>query len=178
MDFRLLLLVLVAAPVGAADVRVLNMGDACAGVEAKEAALGSKTVSWEGTPREYAHAFEVSEFGRDVVVMYWCQKGRLFTGNYRFPWEELNAAATSFRSVHDHLLEMYGTPFLDSSPWHVRDAAQPAIIASQPSQYMSEWRTSRVLAHLMIAHDRRDDGSLGWRVWLVIGPPGMQMKPK
>jgi hypothetical protein len=171
MDYRLLLLAILAAPVGASDVRTLDIGDVCAGVEVKEAALGSKEISWHQTPRKLAHAFQVHEFNRDVVLAYFCKDGRLFTGNYYLPFEGLDDSAKSFREVHDHLLAMYGAPFLDSSPWHIRDSTQPAIIASGPSQYMTEWRASRILAHLMIARNRKDDGELGWQVTLIVGRP-------
>jgi hypothetical protein len=178
MKSCLVLLLIIAARADAADFRVLNIGDACVGVEAKEAALGSKAVPRNDTPRTVAYAFEAKEFGRDLVVLYLCSEGRLYSGNYRLPLEELDDAVKSFRSVHDELSEKYGTPFLDSSPWHVRDVTQPAIISSQPSEYSTDWKTPRVYAHLMIVQGRQPNGSLGgWKVALVIGPPGPKIKP-
>jgi hypothetical protein len=173
MNYGLLLIALMTAPVSAADVRVLNIGDACAGVEAKEAALGSKPVRLPQTPPGIAYRFQAQDFDRDFELMYLCPNGHLSTATYFFQYELLDEAAKSFRSVHDRLMNTYGTPFLDSSPWHVRDLAQPAIISSDPSRYFAEWRTARVLAHLSIAPRRKNDGNLGrgWRVALVIGPP-------
>lgn len=178
LKYCLFILAVLAARADAADFRVLNIGDACAGVEAKEAALGSKAIPRNDTPRAYALAFEAKEFGRDLVVLYLCNEGRLSSGTYRLPLEELDNAVKSFRNIHDQLLERYGTPLLDSSPWHVRDATQPATISSQPSEYSTDWSTPRVFAHLMIGHGRKPNGSLGgWKVALVIGPPGPQIKP-
>src|SRR5580658_7401821 len=101
MKSYLLLLVILAARADAADFRVLNIGDACVGVEAKEAALGSKSVPRNDTPRTVAHAFEAKEFGRDLVVLYLCDEGRLYSGNYRLPLEGLEDAVKSFRNLHD-----------------------------------------------------------------------------
>ncbi|MGC1458179.1 MAG: hypothetical protein WA825_07875 [Steroidobacteraceae bacterium] len=178
MKYCLLLLIVFAARADAADFRVLNIGDACVGLEAKEAALGSKAIPRNGTPNTVTNAFEAKEFGRDVVVLYLCNEGRLNTGNYRLPLEDLNDAVKSFRNVHDQLLRKYGTSFLDSSPWHVRDVTQPAIISSQPNEYYTEWRTPRLLAHLMIVQGRQPNGSIGgWTVSLFIVPPAPQLKP-
>ena len=161
------LLALLTATVNASDVRVLNIGDSCADVEAKEAALGSKPIPWGRISGASAHAFKVRDFDGDVELMYLCYDDKLFTGNYVWRFELLDNAANSFRSVHDQLVRAYGTPFLDTPPWHVRDRAQPAIITSEPSAYATDWRTSRIHAHLMIVRNR---GDIGWHVTLVIGP--------
>ena len=169
MKYCLLLLGFLAVRADAADFRVLNFGDACAEVEAKEVALGSKVMPRNDTPRTVAAAFEAQEFGRNLVVLYSCKEGRFYSGNYQLPLEELDDAVRSFREVHDQLLEKYGTPLLDSSPWHEREVTQPATISSQPSKCSTDWRTPRVWAHLMIVRGLQRNGSIGgWQVSLFI----------
>jgi hypothetical protein len=82
VKYHLLVIALLPAAAGAADVRALNIGDSCAHVEAKEAALGSKPIPWGRISAASAHAFKVRDFDGDVELMYLCYDDKPFTGNY------------------------------------------------------------------------------------------------
>jgi hypothetical protein len=87
-------MIVIAAPVSAADFRTLNFGAPCDGARAREQARGSVSIPWKRVEGSDAYAFRGSDFGRDLTVMYLCSKGTLFSGNYFFRVEQLGNLCT------------------------------------------------------------------------------------
>lgn len=169
MLLRFIALALLSAPVAAADFRTLNFGDSCADVEGKERALGAVAVPWKQISGADIYAFKIREYDRDLVMTYFCPKGKFFTGNYSYPIEQLDDAVKSYRGAYDWLISTYGAPFLDASPWQVgADSKESGRIASDPKKYMTDWRTARLSITMMIAPNLPAEPP-GWRVFIVVG---------
>ena len=148
-----------------ADFRVLDFGRSCTSVREREEGLGSKQIAWNPSGAEFL-AFEAQEFDRQVSILYFCPKGSLFTGNYFFPLEDLDAALRSLRAVYDNLNSLHGRPFLDSTPWE--KYADPRFVMADPRKYTVTWRASRIRTTISLApgHDRSDST---WQVFVVLG---------
>jgi hypothetical protein len=108
-------LFIAAAPVVAADYRGANFGDDCARVQAQEKARGSSAIPWKQMSGADIYAFQVRENDRDLVMTYFCPKGKLFTVNYSFPTEKLETALQSYRAALDWLSSMFGAPDPETS---------------------------------------------------------------
>jgi len=119
MLLRYVALVLLSAPVGAADFRTLDIGDSCASVQAREKARGSIAIPWKQLSGADTYAFRGHDHGRDLTLTYFCPKGALFSGNYYFPVEQLEVAVNTYHAAYDVMVASYGTPFTDNSPWQV-----------------------------------------------------------
>jgi hypothetical protein len=130
-------------------------------------------MPWRGGAGADIYAFTGREFDRDLFFSYFCMHGELFTGNYSFPIETLQQAADSYRDVHARLLSLYGDAFVDNSPWSGN--GDERFIATDPSKYMTNWRTSRVSAAPTIMPNQTGEKS-GWRVFLVIGSAHLKSK--
>jgi hypothetical protein len=164
----LVALALLSAPVGAADFRVLDFGDACASIQAREEPLGSVAIPWQKISGADIYAFKGREFNRELLITYFCPKGTLFSGNYYFPVEPLDVAVTSYRAAYDLLVSMYGAPFFDTSPWQVgANDKDPRAIASDPQKYTTAWKTPRLHVALSLMPNFPSEGP-GRRVFIVV----------
>jgi hypothetical protein len=104
------------------------------------------------------------------MITYFCLKGTLFSGNYYFPVEQLDAAVNSYRAAYDLLVSMYGAPLVDNSPWQVGTSSKdPRAIASDPREYMTAWKTPRSNATISLMPNFPSE-SLGRRVFIVVSP--------
>lgn len=169
MVYRFFALALLSTSVGATDFRTLNFGDLCAGVEAKEKALGSVAVPSKQMAGADIYAFQVREYDRDVFMTYFCPKGKLFTGNYSFPIERFDDAVKSYRHTYDWLVSIYGTPGLDSTTRRVEtDAKHSGAGAPDPTNYGAAWQTPRASISLLIVANQPGEVN-GWRILVVIG---------
>lgn len=172
---RALAVILVAAPVSAADFRALDLGATCGGVNARELARGSIPIPWQKVEGADAYAFSARDFGRDLTLVYFCPKGVLFSGNYLFPVEQLQEASTSYHNAYDLLVSRYGAPFVDNTPWQVRRSPsearkhQRSTISPDPRKYMTAWKSSRVFVTMNMMPSHQSEHR-GWRVFVVIGP--------
>lgn len=164
---------LVAAPVGAADFRTLDVGATCDGVPAREQARGSVSIPWQEISGADVYAFRGRDFGRDLTLMYFCPNGTLFTGNYLFPYEQLKTAVTSYHHAYDLLLSRYGAPFFDNTPWQFGRSTSEVrkhlrFISQDPRKYMTAWKTTRLFIDMAMMPNRESEGR--WRLTVVIGP--------
>lgn len=171
---HLLAVILVAAPVSAADFRALDLGATCDGVKAREQARGSISIPWKKIAGADAYAFRARDFGRDLILVYFCPKGVLFSGNYLFPVEHLQEASTSYHNAYDLLVSRYGAPFFDNTPWQVGRSTSEVqkrqrFISLDPRKYMTAWKTQRVFVTMDMMPSRQSERR-GWRAFVVIGP--------
>jgi hypothetical protein len=159
---------LLSAPVCAADFRALDIGDACASVQAKEEIRGSVAIPWKQLSGADTYAFRGRDFDRDLTITYFCPKGALFSGNYYFPVEQFDAVVNSYHKAYDLMISRYGTPFVDNSPWQLgAQERDPRWIASDPRKYMTSWKTTRVFATMSLMQSFESEGP-GWRVFVVV----------
>lgn len=168
MSGYLVAAIIVSSPAPAEDFRTLNFGAACDSVQAREQARGSVAISSGKIPGADNYAFRGRDFDRDLTLTYFCPKGILFSGNYFFPVEQLEAAATSYRNAYDLLVSLYGAPYIDTTPWQVGgDTKDERAVASNPRKYMTSWRTPRL--HVTVSIMPSDEsGEPGWRVFVVL----------
>jgi hypothetical protein len=160
--------ILIAAPADAADFRTLDLGAPCDAAPAREQARGSVAIPWKKIPGADVYAFTGRDYDRDLVVMYFCPQGTLFSGNYFFPIEQPEKAVTSYRGVYDLLIAVYGAPFVDNTPWQVGGSTKDErVINPDPWMYMTAWRTPRLNINMAITQGQESEGP-GWRVFVVI----------
>jgi hypothetical protein len=166
----LLAVTLAAAPAGAADFRTLDFGATCESVQAHEQARGSVAIPWGKISGADVYAFRGRDYDRDLILMYFCPKGALFSGNYYFPVEQIETAVTSYRNTYDLLVSVYGAPFIDNTPWQVGGSTKDErVINSDSRKYMTSWSTPRLHATISIMPSQESEGP-GWRVFVVISP--------
>ena len=170
---HLLAVIVISAPVGAADFRTLDFGARCDGVQAREQARGSVSIPWKKIPGSDVYAFRGRDFGRDLTLMYLCPKGALFSGNYLFPIEQLETAVTSYHNAYDLLVSIYGAPRFDNTQWQVgAKTKDPRNVNADPRKYMTYWKTSRLNVNMAMMRGYEPEGrgwrSRGWRVFLVL----------
>jgi hypothetical protein len=159
---------LISAPADAEDFRTLNLGSPCDAVPAREQARGSVAIPWKKIPGANVYAFTGRDYDRDLVVMYFCPQGTLFSGNYFFPIEQPENAVTSYRGVYDLLVAVYGAPFVDNTPWQVGGSTKDErVINPDPRMYMTAWRTPRLNVNMCFVQGNESEGP-GWRVFVVI----------
>ena len=165
---RLIATILVSAPVVAADFRTLDIGAQCDSVPAREQARGSVAIPWGEVSGADVYAFKARDYDRDLVLMYFCPKGSLFSGNYFFPVEKLEKAVTSFHNAYDLLVSVYGAPFIDNTPWQAGESTKDErFVSAEPRKYMASWRTPRLHVAMSIMPSHASEGP-GWRVFVVI----------
>lgn len=166
---------LFSAPVvGAADFRTLDLGATCNGVPVREQARGSVSIPWQKISGADIYAFRGRGFGRDLTLMYFCPKGTLFSGNYLFPFEQLETAVASYHHTYDLLVSRYGPPFVDNTPWQVGRSTSEVrkhlrFISTDPRKYMTAWKTPRLFIDMAMMPNRESEGR-SWRLTVVIGP--------
>lgn len=161
-------MIVISAPAGAAEFRTLDLGAPCDAVPAREQARGSVAIPWKQIPGADVYAFTGREYERDLVIMYFCPQGNLFSGNYFFPIEQPEKTVTSYRDVYDLLVSVYGAPFVDSTPWQVGGSTKdPRVISPDPQKYMTMWRTPLLNVNMAIGLNRESEGP-GSRVFVVI----------
>jgi hypothetical protein len=161
---RLIAMILISAPAGAANFRGLEFGAPCAAAPAHEQARGSVAIPWKTNPGADVYAFTGREYNRDLVIIYACPQGTLVSGNYMFPVEQLEKTVSTYRDVHDRLVSIYGAPFIDSPPWQV-GTKDPRGISQHPQKYITSWRTPILNVAMSIL---RTNEPPGWRVFVVI----------
>lgn len=162
----LIAMILISAPTGAADFRGLDFGAPCNAAPAHEQARGSVAIPWKTIPGADVYAFTGREYNRDLVIMYFCPQGTLFSGNYFFPIEQPEKTVSSYRDVYDLLVAVYGAPFVDTTPWQVGGSTKdPRVISSDPQKYLTSWITPLLNVNMAI---RLSNESPGWRVFVVI----------
>src|ERR1700734_566228 len=90
---RFLAVMLISAPINAADFCTADFGATCGGVQAREQ---GREIAGAG-----AYAFGGQDFARGLTVKYLCaRKGwPLFIGNYLFRIEPLEKAVTSYHNI-------------------------------------------------------------------------------
>jgi hypothetical protein len=155
----------------AADFRAIDLGSPCASVRELEKERGSVPIPWKEMEGGELYAFSGREFDRDVTILYFCIDGHLFTGNYYFPFEDLDQAVKSYGEAHDSFEGTFGRPFLDSSPWVFRTDPDldPRAVSSDPARYMTTWKTSRARVTLsLMSRDTKPDRK--WQVFIVVSP--------
>jgi len=130
-------IVFAASMASASDFRTLDIGDSCDLIPAREEALASARVPWNA-PAEEIYAFHGNAFDRNLLFTYFCQKGRLFSGNYYFPVEAADKIKDTYDDIHIRLTSLYGPPFVDSSD------ANPDARQRVPGVQMTTWRTPRI----------------------------------
>lgn len=166
MRWLLVLTLLLAAQLQAADFRTTDFGDSCALIANREAALGNEPIKW-GEDNANVRAFKAHEFGRDVPVVYVCLKGVLRLGNYFFPQQEKDAALETLRATYDGLISTYGVPFLDSTPWQYGEGTiHPWVVASEPQGYRASWKTPTISFYTALML-RGDQAGPNWGVIVV-----------
>lgn len=159
---RLLAVILISAPVNAAEFPTLDFGATCNGVQVRE--QGAE-VAGAG-----AYAFRGQDFARGVTVRYLCAKmgWPLFVGNYLFPIEPLEKAVTSYHNIYDRLIAIYGAPYLDTTPWQVGARTKDQRnIHLDPRKYGAYWKTPRLLVNLVMLQSYKSKVR-GWRPFVVI----------
>ncbi len=159
----------ISLPLRAADFRTLDFGAACDSVVTREQARGSIPIPWGKISGADAYGFRGRDYDRDLVLMYFCPKGVLFSGNYFFPVEDLETAVASYHNTYNLLVSIYGALFIYTTPWQVGgNAKDEHVINPDPRKYMTSWATSRVHATVSIMRSN-ESGTQGWRVFVVIG---------
>jgi len=148
-------------PHSVADFRTINIGDSCEAVPAREEALASTAVPWQG-PKDI-YAFRGYDFGRDLLFSYLCPAGDLFAGNYYFPEEQPDGVIGTYHDVHRRLVSLYGKPFADSSDLQ----ADPRFRASESRRYMTTWWTPRLSITMAVMPNFPTEPQ-GLRVFVVI----------
>lgn len=150
------------------DFRVLNLGDSCATVRAREAAQGSTEIKRKkGGAGLQSIVFRGSAFGRDLSLSYFCSdggKGSLVAGRYDFPVEKLDRAVETYHKTYTRLIALYGKPSTDNSPWQ---QSEPRVQAPE-RWYLTTWRTFRVAAAMGFAYPSE---AAGRRLYLTISVP-------
>jgi hypothetical protein len=159
------LLTLFATQTSASDFRAVDIGQPCSSVQAWEIAQGSTQIPWTAPTGAETYAFKARQFDQQIVVMYFCIHGSLFTGNYFFPIELLKQAVESYRSVDEKLLSSYGETFIDNSPWN--RYGEMRLVAPDARNYMTVWTTARVSTTLSLMPNQPSENP-GLRVFLVI----------
>ena len=164
MRIAVLLLVVSTSAVGA-DFRVLDFGDSCAAIGAKEAALGSTRAEWPKLEAAEVHAFKGPAFQTQVIIGYYCSNDSLLAGNYFFPKGDLEKALGNYEVAHKELASTYGAPFLDDSRWMA--PMDSRWLQEDPIRYSTTWKTPRVWVHLSILA-LRDEGKSKGQLQLAI----------
>jgi len=107
--------------------------------------MGSRELPWQGAEGLEGYSFEGTAFDRVVSVNYFCKEGRLDSGHYLFPFEDLDAAVESYHRLHQDLVKIYGAPFVDNTPWPMSSTPKdPRSIQSDPRNYLTSWRTGNL----------------------------------
>ena len=149
--------------VSAADFRALNFDDACEGVQAREATLGSKPFDGK-LPSGYEFAFVSRELDRDVVVGYACRAGKFYRGAYIFDARDESDAAKLYSQLKRRTTREMGTPYYDfASNEHRRKMHELGATLSRADTQVAFWKNARYEAHASVAEPGKDRG---WRVSL------------
>lgn len=162
MVSRLLAVILISAPVNAADFRALDFGPPCDGAQARE--QGAE-IAGAG-----AYAFSGQAFARGLNVRYLCAKEGwpAFVGNYSFPIEPLEKAVTSYHNIYDRLISIYGAPYFDNTRWQVGARTKDQRnIDPDPRKYSAYWKTPRLFVNLVMIRSYKSRVR-GWRAFVVI----------
>jgi hypothetical protein len=163
---RLIAMILISAPAGAADFGGSDFGAPCDAAIAHERARGSLAIPWNTIPAADIYVFSGREYNRDLGITYFCPKGTLARVNYLFPIEHPEKTISSYRDVYDVLISVYGAPFFDTTPWQVGgNTKDPSVISPDPQKYMTSWRTPLLDVNMTIGLDSE---SQGWRVLVVM----------
>jgi hypothetical protein len=169
MRWLSILLIVLAAPVAAADFRVLNFGAPCADAKRLEEALGSQQITERSGPNQ--QTFNGKVFASTVTIMYLCQDGHLILGDYHFTKQTLEDAVATFRRVYDGLVALYGMPYVDRSPWQYGYASfDPRAVASEPQKYSAAWHDGRVFLSVAIGSASKDKAAPDWQVFVAFSP--------
>jgi hypothetical protein len=163
-QFVAIVLIAASAPGNAADFHGVTFGDDCASVPAREMALGSNRIPWTQPPGADIYAFEVHEDDFDLVMTYFCPKGKLLTVNYSFPAEKLQDAVKTYRHALIWLNSMFGAPDHENSGM---ENPHLQIIESDPQKYFAHYRSGPLGAEMIIHHTLEPQGD-AWRVKVVV----------
>ena len=156
---------LLTSSAGAADFRGVDFGTSCDIVDAHENALGSRKIPGRfGTPLE--HRFTGYSFGREVVVLYLCDKDGLRIGSELYHGERFDDVAEHYRAVYARLASLYGPP---ADEWSERSHRQdrpelPHAGGENQGSFHASWLTAGLLVRLDLARTRDQQ----WLTGLVV----------
>lgn len=158
-----IVLVAATAPAMAADFRALDFNASCAGVAAKEAALGSMPYS-EQLPSGFQYAFRNREMDRDVIVGYACRDGHFFRGAYIFMVKDEADATRLYHALKRRVTKERGRPSYDFASAEYRDKMKSIGATLDPvDTQVAFWNDGHSEAHASVA---APSGERGWRVSL------------
>ena len=160
-------LVIFALPAGAADFRSIDIGQTCNTVDAWEMAHGSTRNITHADSGLEVYSYNVEEFGRRVIVRYFCHYGKFFSGHFDFPREPWLQAVETYRNTYNSLRSIHGAPSTEAHPSD--DIDNQARSPNHWTTHISVWKDSKANTVLSIVPSQPSKPELDqWHVLIEV----------
>jgi hypothetical protein len=147
-------LLTVAVSAQGADFRLLDFGDSCEGIVAREAGQGSRLQSHEHNMYKFSGNYR----GRPATISYECRQGHFDRGVIIFRFKDFAAAKQFFNQQKGDYIAYYGAPDLDqSSAAYLKYMKSIGIEVEEQHQYLLGWE--RADKNILFGASRTTDGS-------------------
>jgi hypothetical protein len=163
-----ILFAIFAMPAGAAEFRAINIGQPCSTVNAWEVAHGSTPNVTHSDPPLEVYSYNVEEFGRRIIVRYFCHNGKLTSVQSSFPREPWSRAVETYSDVYNSLKSIHGVPSNRDAP--LNENSNKPVSANHWNTPISVWEVSGTKLVLMIVPNQPSKPELDdWRVSIGLG---------
>jgi hypothetical protein len=160
-------LVIFALPAGASDFRSIDIGQTCNIVDAWEMAHGSTRNITHADSGLEVYSYNVEEFGRRVIVRYFCHYGKFFSGHFDFPREPWLQAVETYRNTYNSLRSIHGAPSTEDHPSD--DIDNKARSPNHWTTHISVWKDSKANTVLSIVPSQPSKPELDqWHVLIEV----------